>query len=115
MFCLQSLAIRIDTMTSCIMARLTVLEPPGHFHLNVGDGYPQARSQDLASVLRHVVIDQNGNDNPSDHTVLLLMELRANLENRHYFPDVQKSSFLWSKKGFPKKALRMEEFQNNFF
>ena len=28
---------------------------------------------------------------------------------------MQKSPFLWSKKYFPKKALRMEEFQNNFF
>ena len=28
---------------------------------------------------------------------------------------MQKSPFLWSKKDFPKKALRMEEFQNNFY
>ena len=28
---------------------------------------------------------------------------------------MQKSPFLWSKKDFPKKALRIEEFQNNFF
>ena len=27
---------------------------------------------------------------------------------------MQKSPFLWIKKHFPKKALRMEEFQNNF-
>ena len=74
-------------MTSCTMARRAVFEPPGPFHLDVDDGYPRTRSQDLASVLRHVVIDQNGNDNPSHHTVLLLMELRANLENRHYSPD----------------------------
>jgi hypothetical protein len=28
---------------------------------------------------------------------------------------MQKSPSLWSKKDFPKKALRMEEFQKNFF
>ena len=28
---------------------------------------------------------------------------------------MQKSPFLWSKKKFPKKALRMEDFQSNFF
>ena len=96
---LQSLANRIDTMTSCTMARPAVFEPPGPFHLNVGDGYPRTRSQDLASVLRHVVIDQNGNDNPSHHTVLLLMELRANLENRQYSPDAcqepEPESVIW--------------------
>ena len=69
------------------MARPPGFKPPGPLHLNVDGGSPQTRSQDLASVLRHVVIDQNGNDNPSHHTVLLLMELRANLENRHYSPD----------------------------
>ena len=81
------------------MARPAGFEPPRPFHLNVDDGYPQTRSQDLASVLRHVVIDQNGNDNPSHHTVLLLMELRANLENRHYSPDAcqepEPESVIW--------------------
>ena len=69
------------------MAQMAVFEPPGPFYMNIADGHPQKRSQDLASVLKHVVIDQDGNDNPSHHTVLLLMELRANLENRHDSPD----------------------------
>ena len=81
------------------MAQPAVFEPPGPFHLNINDGYPQTRSQDLASILCHVVIDQNGNDNPSHHTVLLLMELRANLENRHYSPDAcwepEPESVIW--------------------
>ena len=40
-------------MTSCIMAQSKVFEPPGPFHLSGGggDGYPQGRTQDLASVL----------------------------------------------------------------
>ena len=75
------------TMTLYIMARPAGFEPPGPLYLNVNDGSPQTRSQDLASVLRHVVIDQNGNDNPSHHTVLLIMELRTNLESRHHSPD----------------------------
>ena len=61
-------------MTSCKMAQSAVLQPPGPFHLSGGggNGYRQARPQYLASVLRHVVVDQNGNNNPSHHTVLLL-------------------------------------------
>ena len=86
-------------MTLCIMAQSKVFEPPGPFHLSGGggDGYPQGRTQDLASVLRHVVVDQNGNNNPSHHTVLLLMELRANLENRHYLPNAcqEPESVIW--------------------
>ena len=62
-------------MAPCIMAQLADFEPPGPFFLNIADGHPQTRSQDLASILKDVVIDQNGNDNPSHHTVLLLMEL----------------------------------------
>ena len=59
------------------MAQSAGFEPPGPLY-----------SQDLASILKNVVIDQDGNGNPSHHTVLLLMELRANLENRHDdFPD----------------------------
>ena len=86
-------------MTSYIMARPAGFEPPGPLYLNVNDGSPQTRSQDLASVLRHVVIDQNGNDNPSHHTVLLLMEVRANLVNRHDSPDAcqepESDSVIW--------------------
>ena len=82
------------------MAQSAVFEPPGPFHLNVDDGHPHTRSQDLASVLKHVVTDQNGNDNPSHHTVLLLMELRANLENRHDSPDAcqepESESAIWA-------------------
>ena len=74
-------------MAPCIMAQSTDFEPPTPFFLNIAGGHPQTRSQDLASILKDVVIDQNGNDNPSHHTVLLLMELRANLENRHDFPN----------------------------
>ena len=81
------------------MVQSKVFEPPGPFHLSGGggDGYPQGRTQDLASVLRHVVVDQNGNTNPSHHTVLLLMELRANLENRHYLPNAcqEPESVIW--------------------
>ena len=81
------------------MAHPAVFEPLGPFHLNIDDGHPQTRSQDLASVLKHVVIDQNGNDNPSHHTVLLLMELRANLENQHDSPDAcqepESESVIW--------------------
>jgi len=75
-------------------------EPPGPFYLNIADGHPQTRSQDLASILKDVVIDQNGNDNPSHHTVLLLMELRANIENRHDFPNAcqepEHDSVIWA-------------------
>ena len=70
------------------MAQTAGFEPPGPLYLNIANGHPQTRSQDLASILKNVVIDQDGNGNPSHHTVLLLMELRANLENRHDdFPD----------------------------
>ena len=82
------------------MAQMAGFEPPGPFHLNIADGHPQTRSQDLASVLKHVIIDQDGNDNPSHHTVLLLMELRANLENRHDSPDAcqepESDSVIWA-------------------
>ena len=41
--------------------------------------------QELASTLRRVVVAQNGNTSPSSQTVLLVMELRADLEDRHRF------------------------------
>ena len=87
-------------MAPCIIAQTAGFEPPGPFYLNIANGHPQTRSQDLASVLKHVVIDQDGNDNPSHHTVLLLMELRANLENRHDSPDAcqepKSDSVIWA-------------------
>ena len=87
-------------MTSCIMAQSADFEPPTPYFLNIAGGHPQTRSQDLASILKDVVIDQNGNDNPSHHTVLLLMELRANLENRHDSPDAcqepESESAIWA-------------------
>ena len=86
-------------MAPCIMAQTAGFEPPGPFHLDIANGHPQTRSQDLASILKEVVIDQDGNDNPSHHTVLLLMDLRANLENRHNHPDARRepepNSVIW--------------------
>ena len=34
-------------------------------------------------------MEQDGNTNPSHHAVLFLMELRADLDNRHFFVDVR--------------------------
>ena len=67
------------------MAHSAVLEPSGPFHPNDDDGYPRFHPHELASTLRRVVIEQNGNTNPSSQTVLLVMELRADLEDRHRF------------------------------
>ena len=82
------------------MAQSTDFEPPTPFFLNIAGSHPQTRSQDLASILKDVVIDQNGNSNPSHHTVLLLMELRANLENRYDFPNAcqapEPDSVIWA-------------------
>ena len=87
-------------MAPCIMAQSADFEPPTPYFLNIAGGHPQTRSQDLASILKDVVIDQNGNDNPSHHTVLLLMELRANIENRHDFPNAcqepEPDSVIWA-------------------
>ena len=87
-------------MAPCIMAQTAGFEPPGPFYLDIANGHPQTRSQDLASILKEVVIDQDGNDNPSHHTVLLLMELRANLENRHNYHDTRRepepNSVIWA-------------------
>ena len=49
---------------------------------------PQDQPQELASILRHVVMEHDGNTNPSHRAVLFLMELRADLDNRHFFLDV---------------------------
>ena len=46
-------------MTSCIMARPAVFEPPGPFHLNVEDGYPRTRFQDITNTEGH-----NNSQNP---------------------------------------------------
>ena len=87
-------------MAPCIMAQTAGFKPPGPFHLDIANGHPQTRSQDLVSILKEVVIDQDGNDNPSHHTVLLLMDLRANLENRHNHPDARRepepNSVVWA-------------------
>ena len=87
-------------MAPCIMAQTAGFKPPGPFHLDIANGHPQTRSQDLASILKEVVIDQDENDNPSHHTVLLLMDLRANLENRHNHPDARRepepNSVVWA-------------------
>ena len=66
------------------MAQSAALEPSGLPHPN--DGYPQDQ---LASILRGVIMEQDGNTNPSHHAVLFLMELRADLDNRHFFVDVR--------------------------
>ena len=39
------IAIRVDTMTSCIMAQSTVLQPSGPFRPNDDDGYPGTHPQ----------------------------------------------------------------------
>ena len=62
------IAIRVDSMTSFIMAQSAAVGP---FHPNDDDGYPQFHPRELASTLRRVVIEQNGNTNPSSQTVLL--------------------------------------------
>ena len=74
-------------MTSCIMAQSAVLEPSGPFHPNDYNGYPRIHPHELASTLQRVVIEQNGITNPSPHTILLVMELRADLQDRHRFHD----------------------------
>ena len=81
----------MGTMAPYIMAQPAGFEPPGPLYLDIANGHPQTRSQDLASILKNVVIDQDGNGNPSHHTVLLLMELRARLENRHDFPTLTRN------------------------
>ena len=55
------------------------------FHPDDDDSYPRFHPQGLASTLRRVVIAQNGNTNPSSQTVLLVMELRSDLEDWHRF------------------------------
>ena len=77
-------------MAPCIMVQSAVLEPSGPPHPN--DGYPQDQPQELASILRHVVMEHDGNTNPSHRAVLFLMELRADLDNRHFFVDVHHES-----------------------
>ena len=55
------------------------------FHNYDDDRYPRFHPQGLASTLRRVFIAHNGNTNPSLQTVLLVMELRSDLEDRHRF------------------------------
>ena len=62
------LATRTDTMAPCIMVQSAVLEPSGPPHPN--NGYPQDQPQELASTLRHVVIEHDSNTNPSHRAVL---------------------------------------------
>ena len=76
-------------MTSCIVAQSAVLKSSGPFHPNDDNGYPRIHPHELASTLRCVVIKQNGNTNPSPHTILLVMELRADLEDGHHFHDTR--------------------------
>ena len=77
-------------MAPYIMAQSAVLEPSGPPHLN--DGYPQDQTQELTSILRRFVMEHDGNTNPSHRAVLFLMELRADLDNRHFFVDVRHES-----------------------
>ena len=67
------------------MAQSAALGPSEPFHPNNDNGYPWFRPNELASTLRRVVIEQNGNTIHSSQTVLLVMELRADLEDRHRF------------------------------
>ena len=39
-------------MAPCIMAQTAGFEPPGPFYLNIADGHPQTRSQDLISTVK---------------------------------------------------------------
>ena len=78
------MANRMDAMASYIMAQSALLKPSG---LPLpSDGYPQ--DQEVASILRHVVAEQDGNTNPTHHAILL----RADLENRHFFVDIRQES-----------------------
>ena len=84
------IAICVDTMTSCIMAQSAALGPSEPFHQNDGDGHPRFHPHELASTLWRVVIEQNGNTNPLSQTVLLVIELRADLEDRHRFQNTNR-------------------------
>ena len=46
-------------------------------------------NKETASILQHVVAEHNGNTNRTHHTVLFLMELRVDLENRYFFVDIR--------------------------
>lgn len=80
-------------MAQSTVEPIGLYEPGDQFHLtHLGD----EDSQDIddpnhqtASILRDVVAKQNGNTNPAYQTVLCLMELRAALEDRHFFVDTR--------------------------
>ena len=46
----------------------------------------------MASILRRVVAEQDGDTNPTHRAVLFLMELRADLDNRYFFIDIRHES-----------------------
>ena len=60
---------QIDAMA---MAQLALLEPSWLPHPN--HGYLQDQPQELASILRHVVAEQDGNTNPTHQAILFLMD-----------------------------------------
>ena len=70
---------RMEATALYVMAQSALLELSGLPHPN--DGYPQDQPQEIASILRRVVAEQDGNKNPTHHAVLFLMELREDLEN----------------------------------
>ena len=72
------------------MAQSTELGPSEPFHPHDDNGYPWFHPHELASTLRRVVIGQNGNTNPSLQTVLLVIELRADLEDRNHFQNTNR-------------------------
>ena len=63
------------------MAQSALLEPSWLPHPN--DGYLQDQPQELASILRHVVAEQDGNTNPTHHAILFLMELCADMGGKY--------------------------------
>ena len=81
---------RMEATALYVMAQLALLELSGLPHPN--DGYPQDQPQEIASILRRVVAEQDGNKNPTHHAVLFLMELREDLENPYFFVDIRHES-----------------------
>ena len=57
------MATRMDTTAPYIMAQSALLEPSGLPHPN--NGYAQDQPQEIASVLRRVMAEQDGNTNPT--------------------------------------------------
>ena len=72
---------------SYTMAHSALLEPSGPPPSN--DESPHDQYQETATILKRVVAEQNGSTNPTHRAVLILLELRADLEHRYFFVDVR--------------------------